>query len=128
MIDHLFVYGTLKRGAPNHALVAPFVVGVEVGWLPGALLDLGSYPGWVPGAGRVWGELLRLRDLGRALPLLDHLEEYRGPGDPGNLYQRLEVPVRTARGSTPAWAYRYCGPRGGFRTLPGGTWSPPRRP
>jgi len=122
--DWVFVYGTLKRAGANHALVASFVQEVTSGGVPGALLDLGGYPGWVEGEGMVWGEALRIAPPAAALAVLDELEEYFGPGDPRNLYERVEVGVQTPGGSLAAWAYRYVGPREGSRVVAGGEWRP----
>ncbi len=107
MTDRVFVYGTLRRGGRYHHLVAPYVREVTEGWVPGALVDLGDYPGWVPGRGRVRGEVFRLHPVEPALAALDELEDYHGPGHPENLYERVEVEVRTPDGPVRAWAYRY---------------------
>ncbi len=122
MIDRVFVYGTLLRGGVYHGLVAPYVREVRRGWIPGLLVDLGEYPGWVPGAGRVHGEVFRLRPVGPALRLLDELEEYEGPGVEGNLYERVLVRACVPEGWVRAWAYRYAGPVAGRPVIPGGRW------
>ncbi len=127
MIDRVFVYGTLMRGGTYHGLVAPYVRDVQRGWVPGVLVNLGEYPGWVPGAGRVQGEVFRLRPLEPALRLLDELEDYEGPGAEGNLYERVLVRVGTPEGRTTAWAYRYVGPAGGLPVIPDGRWQGPAR-
>jgi gamma-glutamylcyclotransferase (GGCT)/AIG2-like uncharacterized protein YtfP len=118
----VFVYGTLKRGQPNHSLLAPFVREVREGRVTGTLVDLGAYPGLVPGQGIVRGELLRLEPGGVALRRLDDLEGFFGPGDLRNEYERLLVAVETGGGPLEAWAYRYAGPVEGVPRLPGGVW------
>jgi gamma-glutamylcyclotransferase (GGCT)/AIG2-like uncharacterized protein YtfP len=118
----VFVYGTLKRGQPNHRLVARFVREVREGRVTGVLVDLGGYPGWLPGDGVVRGELLRLEPGGVALRGLDELEDFFGPGDPRNEYERVLVAVVTDDGLVEAWAYRYAGPVEGVPRLPGGVW------
>lgn len=122
MPEEVFVYGTLRRGGANHGLLAPFVRREEAGTVPGVLLDLGGYPGWVEGEGAVRGEVFRLEPPALALVLLDDLEEYFGAGDPRNLYERVRVTARTADGPVEAWAYRYVGPREGAAPVPGGEW------
>ncbi|GAB4262615.1 MAG: gamma-glutamylcyclotransferase [Deferrisomatales bacterium] len=126
MTDWVFVYGTLKRGGRYHRRIRPFVREGRTGWVPGRLLDLGGYPGWVAGAGRVWGEAYRLSPLAPALAVLDELEDYYGPGDPRNLYERLTVEVRGEGEPVRAWAYRYVGPRQGRPFVAGGRWPPGR--
>lgn len=122
MIDRVFVYGTLMTKGRYHHLVAPFVRRVSAGWVPGMLVDLGGYPGWVAGQGRVLGEILCLDGVDEVLRILDNFEDYNGPGHAENLYERVrtEVLVKTDRVS--AWAYRYVGPTAGRRRIPEGFW------
>ena len=99
-----FVYGTLRPGEPNHDL---FLRGrtrtEELGRLTGAVLyDGPGYPWAVeePG-GLVHGDLVtalpeRYEEL---LLALDRLEEY-APGDPRNLYERVEREVIRAGDGT----------------------------
>ncbi len=130
MTAWVFVYGTLKQGFENHHLVAPFVREVRAGTIPGVLLDLGGYPGWLPpddcaegGEARVSGEAFRLSPLAPALEILDTLEDYQGPGDPANLYERVRVTVSTSTGDLTSWAYRYTGPARGEHVVRGGRWA-----
>ena len=99
-----FVYGTLKRGRGNHAVVADLVAGVEPATVPGfTLLDLGAFPAAIPcEGGWVRGEVLAFRDgdAERALGRLDRLE-----GHP-TLYRR-EV-VETTDGEA-VWTYIWQG-------------------
>ncbi|MBI5016429.1 MAG: gamma-glutamylcyclotransferase [Deltaproteobacteria bacterium] len=118
----MFVYGTLKRGEANHGRVAPFVREVREGRVPGTLIDLGGYPGWVDGSATVEGELLWLEPLGPALAALDELEGFFGEGDPRNEYVRVRVGVRTAGGVIDAWAYRLALEPPDAPTVPGGRW------
>ncbi|MEV0633842.1 gamma-glutamylcyclotransferase family protein [Streptomyces sp. NPDC050619] len=106
-----FVYGTLRPGEPNHDL---FLRGrtrsEEPARLTGAVLyDGPGYPYAVeePG-GTVSGELVTARPemYAELLVALDRLEEY-APGDPRNLYERVEREViRDADGTAVrAWVY-----------------------
>lgn len=129
MTPWVFAYGTLKRGLENHPRVAPYVSEVRTGRIPGILVDLGGYPGWLPanrsGAGEetwVLGEVFRLSPVLPALRVLDALEEYGGPGDPANLYERVVVTVSTSRGGLRSWVYRYTGSVAGQPVVPGGCW------
>lgn len=111
-----FVYGTLLPGEPNHDL---FLRG-RTAWerpavLPRALLyDGPGYPYAIEGHGRVHGTLLVAAPgiYGELLGLLDHLEEFLGPGHPRNLYERVvrevELPARGAPDggeAVRAWVY-----------------------
>ncbi|MCT7354125.1 gamma-glutamylcyclotransferase [Streptomyces sp. 15-116A] len=128
-----FVYGTLRPGEVNHA---PFLRGrtraQEPARLPGAVLYEGpGYPYAVeePG-GTVSGELVTAREEEYAALLgeLDRLEEYV-PGDPRNLYERVEREViRAADGAAVrAWVY-VAAPavaarlRGRGKLIEGGDW------
>ncbi|MFF6904802.1 gamma-glutamylcyclotransferase family protein [Streptomyces sp. NPDC012389] len=88
-----FVYGTLLPGEPNHDLfLRGRTSGERAAVLPWALLyDGPGYPYAIDGHGRVHGTLLTAAPgvYGELLGLLDHLEEYLGPGHPRNLYERV---------------------------------------
>ncbi|MGW2721997.1 gamma-glutamylcyclotransferase family protein [Streptomyces sp. NPDC001492] len=106
-----FVYGTLLPGEVNHDL---FLRGCTAAEEPARLNDAVLYDG--PGypyaveerGGVVHGELVtampeRYEEL---LVALDRLEEY-APGDPRNLYERVEREVLREGGNTAvrAWVY-----------------------
>jgi gamma-glutamylcyclotransferase (GGCT)/AIG2-like uncharacterized protein YtfP len=90
----LFVYGTLKRGQPNHGrLQGARCLGLAS--LQGAcLFDLGPFPMAIAGEGRVAGELYAVASAD--LPDLDAFE-----GCP-RLYQRHWLPLTDGRH---AWVY-----------------------
>ncbi|MFD5346513.1 gamma-glutamylcyclotransferase family protein [Streptomyces anulatus] len=111
-----FVYGTLLPGEPNHDLfLRGRTAGERPAVLPRALLyDGPGYPYAIEGHGRVHGTLLVAAPgiYGELLGLLDHLEEFLGPGHPRNLYERVvrevELPAQGAPdGGEPvrAWVY-----------------------
>ncbi|WP_107424444.1 gamma-glutamylcyclotransferase family protein [Kitasatospora albolonga] len=112
-----FVYGTLLPGEPNHDLfLRGRTAGERAAVLPRALLyDGPGYPYAIDGHGRVHGTLLTAAPgvYGELLGLLDHLEEYLGPGHPRNLYERVvrevELPGEEPPGEEPpvtrAWVY-----------------------
>ncbi|MDN0194371.1 gamma-glutamylcyclotransferase family protein [Streptomyces sp. S.PNR 29] len=107
-----FVYGTLRPGEPNHDLfLRGRTCSEEPGRLSGAALyDGPGYPYVVeePGAGVVYGEVVTARpeEYGELLTALDRLEEYV-PGDPRNLYERVEREVTCVAdgGVVRAWVY-----------------------
>ncbi|WP_028612310.1 gamma-glutamylcyclotransferase family protein [Paenibacillus harenae] len=105
-MEKVFVYGTLRRGESNHSLLAPATCLAMTARMKGCLIDTGDgYPGLLEEDGEVIGELYEVSDA--ELGKLDELEDYFGPDDPGNLYNRVEVDVCTDRGSVKAWTYFY---------------------
>jgi gamma-glutamylcyclotransferase (GGCT)/AIG2-like uncharacterized protein YtfP len=112
-INSLFVYGTLKQGhlRSNMWPHAPRVI--QQGMVRGCLLDLGAYPGLLPGDDWVLGELwtLEASHMARTLEILDEVEGYNATNDQG-LYVRRTLPVRLVEPleeSQAAWidAYTY---------------------
>lgn len=138
-----FVYGTLLPGEPNHGLfLRGRTTGERPAVLPRALLyDGPGYPYAVDGHGRVHGTLLTAVPgvYGELLGLLDHLEEYLGPGHPRNLYERVvrevELPGESTAGEGPvrAWVYLAAAAvtrslRTGGSVIDGGRWVTGRPP
>jgi gamma-glutamylcyclotransferase (GGCT)/AIG2-like uncharacterized protein YtfP len=111
----LFVYGTLMRAFPLHALLEGRADFVGPGEVSGLLFDLGRYPAALrDGGGVVRGEVYRLKDPGlwRAL---DSAE--------GSQYHRGEVGVRmTGEGRVTACIYWYVGPLDRAVPIPGGDY------
>jgi len=106
--DHLFAYGTLKRGLRNHHVIAHFAAEIIPAAVMGRLLDFqGRYPFLLlmpPGADpsawhRVEGELVTLRDPAGALARLDELE-----GLATGLYERVRVGLLEPDDAE-AWTY-----------------------
>jgi gamma-glutamylcyclotransferase (GGCT)/AIG2-like uncharacterized protein YtfP len=118
MEPHLFVYGTLMSTAPGAfgkamrerlqseaQLLGPAAI-------RGRLYDLGRYPALVDSddpADLVHGQVFALREPGKSFAWLDRYEGIV-PGQHGhNEYQRVQRPVRLARGEDiTAWVYIYC--------------------
>jgi gamma-glutamylcyclotransferase (GGCT)/AIG2-like uncharacterized protein YtfP len=89
-LNKVFVYGTLMTGMKNHYLVEPYVKSVKPARVAGVLYDLPyGYPAMTTGNMEVFGELMELANITEALKVLDRLEDYRGPGEAGNLYDRV---------------------------------------
>ncbi|MBM3219329.1 MAG: gamma-glutamylcyclotransferase [Candidatus Rokubacteria bacterium] len=111
----MFVYGTLMRGQPAHAMLAGHATFVGEGTVPGTLLALGRYPGAVAGRRRVRGELWLL-----ARPeVLRTLDEYEGY----NFERRVTVAMLASGRRVRTWIYRYRGRRDGRATaIPDGDW------
>lgn len=105
--DHLFVYGTLRRGARMHALLEGAARPVGPARYRGRIHQLGGYPGAVASedpADVVHGELYAfpLEDSDSLLARLDHYE--------GSEFERTRAPVqRRDGGSVESWLYLYRG-------------------
>jgi gamma-glutamylcyclotransferase (GGCT)/AIG2-like uncharacterized protein YtfP len=106
----LFVFGTLRRGEPNHG----YLEGRFERWLPGTLQDYErtiaghGFPAIAPAIGqKVTGELFFIREelFPQTLKSCDLLEDIP-PGElTGRYYRRAQVVVETAAGNFTAWAY-----------------------
>lgn len=118
-IGHVFVYGTLLSGESRHGHLTAFSpVAQAAASATADLLDLGSYPGLIPGAGRVRGELYGFEDVDAVLEPLDRIEGYCA-GEP-SLYQRVVLQVESGVGAQWAWTYAYA--REGGMPIPSGDW------
>ena len=129
MTSLLAVYGTLRRGYRNHALIEPGSAPVGDGFLPGRLLHIASplrryaYPGYLAdGSGRVVVEVVDILD--EALwPSLDALERCR-PEDPdGSEYVRRTAVAHVGGQPLTCWTYVYNAEVDGYGQVPGGDWS-----
>lgn len=123
-VARIFVYGTLLRGERNHRIIKPFADRIEAATTSGRLFVLPQgYPGLLPGPDTVRGECVALRDPQAALAALDDLEEYFGPDHPDNEYRRVNIEIRIAGRTSPAWTYFYARPLPvGARLIPSGDW------
>ncbi|HEY5311073.1 MAG TPA: gamma-glutamylcyclotransferase family protein [Pirellulales bacterium] len=124
LLDHehpVFVYGSLKRGQPNHRLLmdAEFLGHGRTEPLF-ALYCLGPYPAMVresTGPIAVEGELYRI-----SAGLLAELDQFEARGD---LYERQLLPIDGPGGgqSQRAWAYLYLRPLASARRWPTASWT-----
>ncbi len=98
-VDRLFVYGTLLRGEPAHAVLEPFARVIAAASVRGSLVQLpAGYPVMAPSDGTVWGELIWLSNANAAFSILDAYE--------GEQYARVLLPVDPLTGSADtAWCY-----------------------
>ena len=112
MSEHLFVYGTLRRGQP----LAPHLESskarfVGEGRIVGRLFDLGDYPGATPDPKRfstVRGEVHELFDPRETLLVLDDIEGFDAKHPERSLFERREAEVTLdAGGTVRAWVYFY---------------------
>jgi gamma-glutamylcyclotransferase (GGCT)/AIG2-like uncharacterized protein YtfP/cation transport regulator ChaC len=100
----LFVYGTLRGGESNHGLLgAPHCVSL-LAQVSGFMVDTGfGYPAMIEGSGKVCGEIYEIDE--ETLLRIDALEAYYGPGDPRNLYERVETAAYTDQGEVKVMTY-----------------------
>jgi len=115
----LFIYGTLKRGASNHAVLADQTYLGDARTLPGyRLFIVADYPGLVrdPTDHRgVQGELWSVTPA--ALARLDAFE-----GVPEKLYRRDRIDLATPHKNTIAETYLYLRNTRGRRPIIDGRW------
>jgi len=108
--DLLFVYGSLRRGFPLHHHLrrtgAEFVARAEV---HAELFDLVRFPGARKSAkpGKVLaGEVYRLRQVDKALKVLDRVEGFSPQTAEKSLFQRAATEVVLPNGERRvAWVY-----------------------
>ncbi len=93
-LEHVFVYGTLKRGQCREYCWPSPPVSVQPAWTLGSLFDLGPYPGLLVGSDRVLGELWSFHtdDMRIVLAVLDRIEGTNQVGEI-NEYERVRVAV-----------------------------------
>nr|BCJ78234.1 gamma-L-glutamyl-butirosin B gamma-glutamyl cyclotransferase [Niallia circulans] len=102
----LFVYGTLREGENNHKYMKDAALLSGQASITGTLVDTGSgYPGLLLENELVTGEWYEVSE--EMLERIDKLEEYFGPGDGRNLFERIECQVRTGGGIQTGWTYVY---------------------
>jgi gamma-glutamylcyclotransferase (GGCT)/AIG2-like uncharacterized protein YtfP len=122
---HLFVYGTLRRGAPMHGLLERDVAWVGAARIRGRLYDLGPFPGLTDGGRNdfVQGELYRIAARDPA-QLLDALDRYEG-----RAFSRVVREVEPAEGAAlEAFVYLFAGSLRGRRRIASGDYLNPGVP
>jgi gamma-glutamylcyclotransferase (GGCT)/AIG2-like uncharacterized protein YtfP len=128
-MQHLFVYGTLRRDLPysRFDLLSRDARFLERARVQGTLLDLGRYPGLVPSTGPddwVHGEVYTLAVPRATLARLDAYEGC-GPVDP-EPHEFTRVATRAILNSgrpQTVWAYMYRGPTAGKPRVASGDYA-----
>ena len=110
--DKLFVYGSLMGGIQSP--IATYLKSnsdfLGIGYLSGALYDLGQYPGLVyekNGQRTVTGHVFQLNNPIEMLPNLDHYECVGEGFEAPNEYIREIVPVNQNGAILNCWTYLY---------------------
>ena len=113
MLEHLFVYGTL-RPESAHPMARRLQARAKLvgrASAPGILYDFGRYPGALfqpEGRDRISGAIFALRNAER---LLKQLDTFEGIIEPASDLRRIEIEVRLDQGGRiDAWAYGLCEP------------------
>jgi len=131
MLNHLFVYGTLRRA--NDGSLHPYLRGdgefLAKATVPGSLYDLGSYPGWVRDFDHsqveVLGEVYRLLHPQHTLLLLDAYEECTPCHPQPHEYERCTESVHLTDGTDlEVWIYRYCLHTDNVKRIESGDYGP----
>ena len=122
-LDSLFVYGTLMKGFPLHSHLQEGTGSRYLGQgeIAAKLIDLGEYPGALPGSGTetVCGEVYELLDP----DLLDHLDFVEDSPPHGRIFLRSRVRVKCSdRGEVEAWSYFYEGSLTGSTPISSGDY------
>ncbi|QPK64719.1 gamma-glutamylcyclotransferase [Methylomonas sp. LL1] len=129
MLRYLFVYGTLRKTQDGrlHPYLKKRAVFIDHASLPGKLYQIGCYPGAVPEPAasgfRVHGEVYRLLDPARLLPILDEYEECTGHFPQPHEYRRVSASVTLADGwPLKAWVYWFRHSTAGLRQISSGDY------
>jgi len=129
--QYLFVYGSLRRGAGTSwaRFLSDSATFTGMGRAAGRLFQLDGYPGMVAspsGSAQVIGEIFKMHDPSRNLPLLDEYEGC-GPADPlPHEFARTIMSVETDdRQALEAWVYLYRFDISGRRPIPSGDYLNP---
>jgi len=118
--EHVFVYGTLRRGGSNHFRMAGSEP-VTPGTVRGKMYRISWYPGLVLGPeGQVAGEVYAVGD-----EQLRALDEFEGVSadEEGSEYRRVKTVVTAPDGSTvEAWVWEWIGLVDEARVVGQGDW------
>ncbi len=128
MVDHLFVYGTLRSGSTHDVarLLRREAEHLGRAHADGVVYDFGSYPGAIfesAAFGRVIGEVFALpADAASLLALLDDYEGLADQHEQGQ-YRRVCIEVAIAGGRRlTAWSYALANEPRLARRIEGGDW------
>ena len=118
--EHVFVYGTLRRGGSNHFRMAGSDL-VTPGTVSGKMYRISWYPGLVLGPeGRVVGETYAVGE-----EQLRALDEFEGVSaeEEGSESRRVKAPDTARDGSTTeAWVWEWIGLVDETRVVGEGDW------
>jgi gamma-glutamylcyclotransferase (GGCT)/AIG2-like uncharacterized protein YtfP len=126
-VEHLFVYGTLRRAAEHsaisevHEAMRAYSVYIGEGTMQATLFQVEHFPGAIVSTSpehRVVGELYAINEVEMLFSILD---TYEGCFDTPPLFWRTQVPVTQLDGSViAAWVYLYNRSVEGLQEIPSG--------
>jgi gamma-glutamylaminecyclotransferase len=116
---HVFAYGTLMKGQPDHGLLEQGQIkSIVRASISGELIDLGDYPGLRLSSyskGRVSGELIEVEALDRVIGAVDNEE--------GPAFRREIVNVTLEDGRSHfAWTYVLASDAGHYPVIESSEW------
>jgi gamma-glutamylcyclotransferase (GGCT)/AIG2-like uncharacterized protein YtfP len=119
--DYVAVYGSLRKqgGIGDEPDLSGRLKPTGTAVIEGKLVDLGEYPGLIPGAGKVQAELFEVVDR-EVFRIMDRHERYDPTDIQGSLYLRRAV--RLLEPSVDAWVYVYNREVGDAPEVVGGDW------
>lgn len=96
-IGTIFVYGSLMKDFFNYnKYLKGKVIEIKYGYVIGSLYHLSNkgYPGFMKsGHGKIYGEIMTIRDYDEVLVLMDKLEGYVPMKHVDNMYNRISTQV-----------------------------------
>lgn len=123
-VDHLFVYGTLRRGSisPMARWLAAHASWVSAAQARGTLYALEGYPGFVPDPAARWvqGDVFKVADHATVFTGLDEYEGCAAHNPEPHEYARIVIDVRIGVATIPAWTYVYRYSTDGVRRIESG--------
>ncbi len=129
MLNHLFVYGTLRKEKDGalHPFLGNKAVYIGKASIPGKLYQVNTYPGAVPAPFQsnhvVYGEVYRLLKPEQILRILDDYEECATHFPQPHEYQRLPETVTLSDGKRiDAWVYWFRHSVKGLRQIKSGDY------
>jgi gamma-glutamylcyclotransferase (GGCT)/AIG2-like uncharacterized protein YtfP len=119
--DYIALYGSLRKdaGIGDEPDLSERLKPAGTAIIEGKLVDLGDYPGLIPGPGKVQAELFEVVDR-EAFQIMDRHERYDPTDVQGSLYLRRAV--RLLQPNVDAWTYVYNREAGDAPEVPGGDW------
>ncbi len=125
-IQHVFVYGTLKRGQRNHDRFCGDALTIEPAVTTGCLYDTPyGFPAMFDAPyGQVLGEAMTFKDIAKTLKCLDLLEGYRHGCESHYIRIEKSVTILTNGKVVSAWVFVYPKHRQfpDFIPIPSGSW------
>jgi len=129
VLNHLFVYGTLRKTKSGivHPYLSKSAVFIDQASIPGKLYQVDTYPGAIPALAQskyqIYGEVYFLLNPKHVLRVLDEYEECASHFCTPHEYQRLPETATFLDGSRiRAWVYWFRRPIESLRQIKSGDY------